>query len=119
MSDNSKVPCTECPFRRVAAPGWLGSWTVVELLHQIAYGPFPCHKTIVGPNMAHDDPRLRPCTGAAIYLNIKMQLSRYSAMANAQHNLKDCGDTLKASVFHTADEFITYHTKRAKQSARG
>jgi hypothetical protein len=102
-------PCVDCPFRRVSAPGWLGPWSAEDLLHQIAYGSFPCHKTISGPDMSHDDPMLRQCAGAAIFLNNKMQQSRNPDLAAAQRALKDCAKAVKASVFGRPAEFLTHH----------
>lgn len=39
-----KTPCRECPFRRRAAPGWLGGFTPAEFKHMADQElPMPCH----------------------------------------------------------------------------
>lgn len=55
-------PCSDCPFRRDALPGWLGGGTVdewVELAH--GEGVSECH-TLVGPGSEKYH-----CAGLAIY----------------------------------------------------
>ena len=108
MADHCVVPCNDCPFRRNSAPGWLGPWSVEDLLMQIAYGPFPCHKTISGSEM--DASKLPQCAGAAIFLNNKMQLSRDPALSAAQKALRGCTSELRATVFSTPVEFEAHHT---------
>lgn len=67
LPEPCKVPCNECPWRRKAAPGWLGPFTAgewVALAH--AEEPIACHATIE----VEDDwstPGIRQCAGAAIY----------------------------------------------------
>lgn len=43
----TKKPCSDCPFRRKAMPGWLGAADpesfVLEILRE---HPLPCHQTI-------------------------------------------------------------------------
>lgn len=112
------VPCNDCPFRRKSLPGWLGPWSVEEVLGHIAYGPFPCHKTISGPNMENDDPKLRQCAGAAIFMNNKLQMSRDPSLSATQKALKGCTADLKASVFSTADEFAGHHRRLGGGSKR-
>lgn len=38
---NCKKPCANCPFRKDAPEGWLGSERMAEILDQ---GSFVCHK---------------------------------------------------------------------------
>jgi hypothetical protein len=40
-------PCSDCPFRRKAAAGWLGAATPQSFIVQISMeNPLPCHQTI-------------------------------------------------------------------------
>jgi hypothetical protein len=103
-------PCSQCPFRRAAAPGWLGPWTPETFIEVILpYVVFPCHKT-VHRDRIDDDPRLRVCAGAAIFLNNHLRLSQNVDMVTAQKALRGCTANVKASVFHGPAEFITHHT---------
>jgi hypothetical protein len=56
-SRQHRDPCSDCPWRRDALPGWLGEMTAGEWI-QAAHGEarIDCH-TVIGPQ----------CAGAAIY----------------------------------------------------
>jgi hypothetical protein len=64
--------CTECPWDRKSAPGWLGPLSIEEWV-TLAHGeqPIACHMTITETD-EHDEgdwahPQMRQCRGAAIY----------------------------------------------------
>jgi hypothetical protein len=67
------VPCSECPWRRVSAPGWLGPHSA-EMWTDMAHGEvaIACHSTLpmggdaLGEDV-WDEPGVRQCAGAAIY----------------------------------------------------
>lgn len=59
------TPCNECPWRRNAAPGWLGPYSADEWL-EIAHSeaPIACHKTVGRQGWQE---KSRQCQGAAIF----------------------------------------------------
>lgn len=101
------APCNECPWRRVAAPGWLGPHTAmkwVEIIH--GEEPIACHKTIkdVGEDGRGDwdHPAMRQCRGAAIFREHVMKSPRDPNIA--------MGPADPDKVFVTNAEFIAHHT---------
>src|SRR5260370_14675282 len=47
MKHDRDDPCAQCPFKKGAAPGWLGSYTAdIILNHILGETPFPCHITV-------------------------------------------------------------------------
>lgn len=119
MKGDLRRPCSECPFRRASAPGWMGPWSPKELLASIAYYPFACHKTIpegageVDPNEAPLR-ELQLCAGAAIFLNNQLKLSRSPVAAAHQTALKGVDEAVKRGVFGNAAEFLDHHTIEPK-----
>ncbi len=107
MNIELKKPCNQCPFRLKAVAGWLGPWRPEEIVEHLPYGEFPCHCTIKGPNMASDDPRLKSCAGAAMFLNNQMQLSRAPNLMMHQQLLRDLPEA--KTVFASAKEFLDWH----------
>lgn len=98
-------PCNDCPWRRVATPGWLGPHTAdqwVQLAHTDE--PIACHETIV----EDDDwttPGLRQCKGAAIYRKNIAKLPRNPEVAVADEADRD-------NVFASPAEFTTHHARK-------
>lgn len=86
-------PCHDCPWRRTALPGWLGSRTAAEWIG-VAHGddPIYCH-TVIGPQ----------CAGAAIYRANVCKLSRNEDVLRLP---KD-----RDTVFDRPDDFKRYHTE--------
>lgn len=62
-----KEPCFDCPWRRNAAPGWLGPHTAEEW-EQIAHGEaaIACHITLDG-DKGWESAGVLQCAGVAIY----------------------------------------------------
>lgn len=86
-----KTPCSDCPFRRDALPGWLGGNTAEDFV-SFARGdePYPCH-TKIGPQ----------CAGLAIFrANICKSPRNPEALIAPQN---------KRLVFAWTDEFLKHH----------
>lgn len=93
-SRQHKKPCSDCPFRRDAVPGWLGSLShqpdrYLELAH--SERAVPCHSKI-GPQ----------CAGLAIY---RANLYRRNAQPGVLQLPAD-----REAVFVTPMEFSAHHT---------
>lgn len=120
-------PCNDCPWRRVASPGWLGPHEPETWL-AIAHGeePIACHQTIpVMPETDPDDyaehptlpfeaiqaiwrdPGIRQCAGAAIFrCNVH----------KSPRNRQDAERAFEAdpmTVFATDEEFLAHHRRLA------
>lgn len=102
-----KKPCNECPFRRIAMPGWLGSNTPQSFIIDISYErPLPCHTSI-----NYEDPRWKRqwergeigniCAGSLILMRNMSKLPRDPNFPRlpADHKL----------VFSNPHEFIEHH----------
>lgn len=106
-----KRPCNDCPFRRNAAPGWLGADTpqnfASNALADYSLFPLPCHQTI-----DYSDPDWQAtqyeesalCAGALIFCknNYKRPFDpeRAAWIDAVEHD---------ANVFRYPWEFIEYH----------
>lgn len=110
MKPPAPNPCSECPWRRNAAPGWLGPHTAEEWIGAAhGDGQIACHLTI---NEDNDDDlskadTMTTCAGAAIFRANVCKLPR---------TLRGIpGYTLPADrerVFSWNNEFIDYHNRR-------
>lgn len=109
-------PCNECPFRRKAPAGWLGPWSVAELLLVIGRSAFACHRTIKrGGDYDLDAPGLQSCAGMAIFLNNKMERSRDHM--NAHHQDLLANSPHAKDVFANSTEFADHHESRNRRPA--
>ncbi len=105
-----KTPCSECPFRRVSAPGWLGASTPQEFLDCVrGEAILPCHQAIdyEAPNWRKQLPAAAVCAGSLVFMVNTAQLPidpQLRAMRNAV-------TADRATVFARPDEFLTHHTK--------
>lgn len=116
MQTNLTEPCSQCPFRRASAPGWLGPWEPTELLASLAVQAFPCHPTIKHDGQDVNDPTLEGCAGAAIFLNNKREKSRCGWTLVHQAAVEGVPDTVRASVFANRQEFVNHHASAAVKS---
>jgi len=124
-------PCKECPFRKKAAPGYVGGHGDAMEIYQLISRDrkFPCHMEVtairdhietelgdpddplgIGEDAAHEEAcRQAPhCTGALIFMNNSAKLSRDPQIVKAQR-VAGTSD----QVFQTAAEFLTYHQSQA------
>lgn len=96
-NDQHKTPCVDCPWRRTAIPGWLGSLTAQEWIAR-AQGdaPIECH-TLKNPEGDFFD-----CAGAAIFR------ANICKLPKSPDALKLPSDRKK--VFGIWTEFLEYHS---------
>jgi len=89
-----RQPCSDCPFARVALPGWLGSVSAEEWI-QLAHGEgtAECHAILE-----------QDCAGLAIY---RANVCKSPRDPNA---LRLPPDTVK--VFARPQEFLDHHKKK-------
>ncbi|AFU86732.1 hypothetical protein D869_gp182 [Caulobacter phage CcrRogue] len=101
--------CRECPFKRTAAPGWLGADTPEGFLRATMSGSvqMPCHMTV---DYDADDWREQAadapfCAGALIFLknicNLPHDPKIVAARAQVEPNRED--------YFARPDEFLAHH----------
>lgn len=94
-------PCSECPWRRASASGWLGPQTTEEwLLSAHSETPIMCHSTIKESG-SYDG--TKQCRGAAIFRANVAKCPRRSDMA--------VGPQDKETVFADNNEFTEHHNK--------
>jgi hypothetical protein len=90
-------PCSDCPWRRDALPGWLGSMTADEWTAAVhGEASVECH-TLLGAQ----------CAGAAIYRANICKLPRDPRQLRLP---KD-----RAAVFGRPGEFISHHERGGRR----
>lgn len=101
LADAVKEPCNECPWRRVAIPGYLGPESAENWIQAIhGEHPIMCHKTC-NPGGSYDG--TMQCRGAAIMRANTGKKPRRSDIVT--------GPVDKERVFGSNEEFIDHHTK--------
>lgn len=101
-------PCSQCPWRRAAAPGWLGADSPEGFLSTtLGEAEMPCHATI-----DYDDPNWKArlaeaplCAGALIFLKNTAKSPRNPHLAAAVDAVQEDHDT----VFTHGGEFLEHH----------
>lgn len=107
-----RKPCNECPYRRKAAPGWLGASTAAEFMSQTlgaqyADNAMPCHCAI---NYEDKDWRTTQFPGAPICAGWLQFLANWCKMPYDPvlgDALVLCGTS--ADVFANPKEFLAHH----------
>lgn len=100
-------PCVECPWRRCAAPGYLGPYSPKKWL-EIAHSdsPIACHKTVKDPDMegngSWEHPGIHQCRGAAIFRANVHKQPRDPSIA--------VGPVDADIVFDSNEQFAEFHT---------
>lgn len=106
MSD-SKKPCKQCPFRRAAVPGYLGSYSGPEeflRLHYQCEMPNPCHMTVdyEDPDWKSQADQAPRCTGQAIlFVNTAKMPRMWGIPEGTKRDTEE--------VFEWPAEFIAHH----------
>jgi hypothetical protein len=102
--DSVNKPCSDCPFRRKAAPGWLGASSPEGFIDCMERGePLPCHQTI-----DYDNPHWlvewmhqktgKMCAGSLIFMSNKLQHYDFTKLPTDHTN-----------IFSNTLEFVRYH----------
>lgn len=101
-------PCRECPFRRGAAPGWLGaaSGDPVAFLNSFACGELrlPCHLAV---DWEQDKPAVQDaptCAGALAWMRNHHRVPRNTDLAQEVQQASQAPD-----VFRDVGEFCAHH----------
>lgn len=91
------TPCNDCPWRRKAAPGWLGEQFTPEDWANQARGDemIPCHRTISG--MQEE----KQCVGMSIF---RANICKLPRNVDQKPMKPD-----RELVFGSREEFITHH----------
>lgn len=91
-------PCRECPWRREAAPGWLGPLTAEDWIQRVHSDmPIACHLTIAQDRSWEG---AFQCAGAAAFRENVFKLPRDPAVAVGPS---------RDDVFSSNSEFIEHH----------
>lgn len=113
--ESAAKPCSDCPFRRNAMPGWLGESSPEGFLDCIQRDePLPCHQTI-----NYEDPDWlvkwsrqrntgRMCAGSLIFMANKAQRPHDPTFPTMPAD--------KATVFANSVEFVRHHREAAVHS---
>jgi hypothetical protein len=103
MKEPTGTPCRECPWRRKAAPGWLGPHTAEEWA-SMAHGEgfIACHLTIKDEN---DPAAMTQCSGSAIFRGNVCKLPRSGAATLPSD---------RTTVFSSNAEFVAHHDRKKK-----
>lgn len=98
-------PCSDCPWRRCSAPGWLGPHDAQTWLDAVrGEEPIACHQTIVvaeGETGNWTHPSIRQCRGAAIFRTNIGKMPRAHDVAR--------GPADREAIFATTFEFLEHH----------
>jgi hypothetical protein len=92
-------PCSECPWRRESAGGWLGPWTAEEWVTLAnSDEPIACHTSIEISDVW--TAKTRQCAGAAAYRKATGKLPRNPEVAVGP---------LQPNTFTNPIEFLDHH----------
>lgn len=105
LPEATKEPCNECPWRKVAAPGYLGPHSAMEWIRTaMSETPIACHKTIeADPETGvgdWNDGKMRQCRGAASFRANICKAPRRSDVA---------AEPTSDAVFENPTDFIDHH----------
>lgn len=107
-------PCSDCPFRRKAMPGWLGASSPEGFIDCMERDePLPCHQTIDYDNdpdwllrwVRQGEDTGNMCAGALIFMANKVQQHPFQRMPKDHE-----------SVFSNTIEFVRYHREAGAHS---
>lgn len=97
--DCVKEPCNECPWRRKAAPGWLGPYDANDWIKTAQSDTaIACHKTIKQSGAWEGT---KQCRGASIFRSNIGKMSRDPRVVVSESDFD--------SVFGSPEEFILHH----------
>lgn len=107
-------PCSDCPFRRKAMPGWLGAGSPESFIDCMQRDePLPCHQTI-----DYDNPHWlvewmhqkngNACAGSLIFMANKLQRPHTPGFPTMEPDHE--------TVFSNTVEFVRYHREAGVHS---
>lgn len=107
FADNRQLrhttPCSDCPFKRVSAPGWLGGYPVATYAEPVEAGlPTSCHKRDYGCA----DPRTSLCAGA---LALLANTGQPALLEQHRPSVEQVGS--REEVFTSSREFREHHAR--------
>lgn len=106
--------CHECPFRAAAPAGWLGPWTVEDVLHMLRRdADFICHTDLKRLDESEAQQRGQHCVGFLRYQRACKQLSRDPVKAAAQGLLDHTPDVPVLPMF----SFGPHHQRAAADAS--
>jgi len=103
-------PCSDCPFRRKAMPGWLGGSSPEGFIDCMQRDePLPCHQTIDYDDNPHwletwmkqGDDTGNICAGSLIFMANKIQRPHDRDFPTMEPD--------RENVFSNSVEFVRYH----------
>lgn len=104
-------PCKECPWRRKAMAGWLGSQFSAEewLALALSDEALPCHLTITDESDPFDHRPIVHCVGTGIF---RANICKMPRDRNIPREAPD-----KKTVFASLQEFAAHHNQYGFTSA--
>jgi hypothetical protein len=104
-----KQPCNQCPFRKVAPPGWLGGMAPQAFL-ELAQSEWkmPCHKAMQREGMSYAESveplakELAQCAGRAIFWRNQIKTPRTPDILTLPKS---------DAVFQWPKDFRAHHSK--------
>lgn len=105
-----KKPCIECPFRKIAAPGYLGdsSYDPIPFLQQLDRpNGIPCHMTIDwdAEDVDKQEQTAPRCQGSLHFMCNAGQLPRNPELASLRNKAGKNDD-----IIANKRDFILYHS---------
>ncbi len=122
MKFDQTNPCRECPFRKKAAPGWLGAATPEEFIDTtLADGLMPCHLTVDyekkdwQDEMVEMESSVQHCAGARIFYKNMCKVSRLPLIRYLEEHGAVRAVQRSADVFLNRAEFLAHHTSMKRR----
>lgn len=105
MKLRHKTPCSECPWLKTSAAGWLGGFSPESYADAVTCNEIPaCHNSDYGP----DNPKSSMCVGAlATATNSCIKADKTSGAMVAQKLIGKRDD-----CFQWVRDFYEHHTKK-------
>lgn len=102
--NNLKKPCSECPFVKGAARGWLGPWSAEGLVRTVlSEYPFSCHQTVREDGQAPEE--TQHCVGSLALMRRSGKLPRDPELTR---RMREVPPEILATVMD-ARQFVAHH----------
>lgn len=114
MKTTLKRPCSECPFRKIHMPGWLGPWKAQDIVNFVHRdGGLACHRTV--RKDGKDTEGVQACAGAAIHMNKSVKCSKHKDMRELQDKMETAPADVIDGIIKWPHDFIAHHEQTPKQ----